>query len=111
MLAVLSIASPVTCAGWEERARDRMACCQRAGHGHCDDQRAADACCAGGEQREQPGTQAAGTLPAPLFQLIALLPAPLDGSEPGLAMVRYPGRRLAPLPASPPGFFGPPLRI
>ena len=55
------IAAPVTCAGWEVSASDRMACCQRAQHDSCDEQSAADDCCAAQEQSRSQGRPSAGT--------------------------------------------------
>jgi hypothetical protein len=66
------IAAPMTCAGWEVSASERMACCQRAQHGPCDEQRVADNCCAGQEQSRQAGstiTAAAQAAPAPAVAL------------------------------------------
>jgi hypothetical protein len=43
-------AAPGTCAGWEGSPESRRECCKRAHHASCQDQTAADNCCAGHEQ-------------------------------------------------------------
>ena len=49
------LAAAADCAGWQPTPAERMACCLKA-HDGCHDQRAADACCAGSEQAQQPIT-------------------------------------------------------
>jgi hypothetical protein len=53
-----SVGAPLSCAGWETSAADRQACCKRAHHDHCQDQSAADDCCAK-HQSARLGTTAA----------------------------------------------------
>jgi hypothetical protein len=113
LLAVLMIevSVPLTCAGWEPAATDRMACCKRAAHEHCGDQQLADSCCAGQEQTHQPGATIASSVSAvPILALAVFTPA-----FEFRAVDAQAARRFQPALAhrfhSPPGLLGPPLRI
>lgn len=113
LLSILTLgsAAPLTCAGWESAASDRMACCKRAAHERCADQSAADACCAGQEQGRQRATgvsavHAAAPVLAPAVFVPALAFFDLDGRA---------TRHFAPSSAhplhGPPGLLATPLRI
>ena len=112
LLAVVgvSIATPVTCAGWQPRADERLACCQRAAHDHCKDQRAADDCCAGAEQQQQPA-QVMATSAMPSILALAFAPASFGSLAAAPTSARHSDPFFTLPPDSPPGFFGPPLRI
>ena len=69
------LGSLATCAGWEMSAAARMACC-RDRHDGCEGQLAADRCCGGGEQAQQPTSQVTAAL-VPVAR-IALLPCAVD---------------------------------
>ena len=112
LLAVmaLTVAVPVTCAGWESAAADRMSCCKRAGH-DCPDQSAADDCCAQQEQSHQPGASAAAaTLSTPLsIAAFFVTTDHLGSAAQGISAPITSARDLT--LHDPPGFFAPPLRI
>jgi hypothetical protein len=106
----LGASAPVTCAGWESKPSERMACCQRAAH-DCADQSAADDCCAQQEQTHQPGTTMTAmtvAVPVPVasfFSTAADLSADIR-----TAASRFDGSPSARSHA-PPGSFIQPLRI
>lgn len=112
LLAVMALVTggPVTCAGWEPAAAERMSCCKRAGH-DCPDQSAADDCCAQQEQSHQPGASAAAaTLSTPVSIAAFFVATDYPGSAASLTaspLLPVPGLTLH----DPPGFFAPPLRI
>lgn len=111
LLAILTLVSgtPITCAGWEASGSDRMACCKRAAHDHCDDQAMADSCCAGQEQTHQSGPTASAAMPIGPAVLSAVLPGLLE-----FAAAAW-GRRVCSFNVyrfhDPPGLLSPPLRI
>jgi hypothetical protein len=102
--------APVTCAGWESKPAERMACCQRAAH-DCGDQSAADDCCAQQEQTHQPGTtMTTMTVAVPVPVASCFSPAVDLSAGIRMAATRFDG---SPSPRShaPPGSFIKPLRI
>jgi hypothetical protein len=113
LLAVLTIevTVPMTCAGWEVAASDRMACCKRATHEHSGDQQLDDSCCAGQEQNHQPGTTIGSSVSAVRLMAVVVATPAFDLR----AIEAQAARRLQPALAhpfhSPPGLLGPPLRI
>jgi hypothetical protein len=110
VLLSASVGAPLSCTGWETSAADRQACCKRAHHDHCQDQGAADDCCAKHESARF-ATAAGSILTSGLTVTIAVLThgavAPLAPLPEGSALTR--GLRQ---PAhAPPDLFSPPLRI
>jgi hypothetical protein len=114
LLAVLAFTAgtPVTCAGWQPKAAERMACCQRAAHGRCHDQKAADDCCAQQEQTQQPRIIAGAAAQAGPGHAGVALASPAAVS---LIFEPQPASRfrssVSPRPHHPPPVFAPPLRI
>lgn len=102
---VLLLAGPAgvltTCAGWEGSAAERMACCEKH-DGHCGGQLAADRCCGGGEQAQQPTLQTTGAAAAGTF--VSLLPVAwtAGSSEPILVLASGLRRPAETLPHAPP---------
>jgi hypothetical protein len=66
-------AASMTCAGWQETAAGRMACC-RSAHDRCDDQLSADACCARTEAGRHQLLMAISVLPVSLAVVAVVLP-------------------------------------
>ncbi len=105
------LAAPMTCAGWDVSASDRMACCKRAQHGSCDEQRAADSCCAGQEQSSQPGSvMTAAPESAPAAD-VALATPGIDATVIELVAAALFERAVTHRLHGPPGLLAPPLRI
>ena len=105
------IAAPVTCAGWQVSPSDRMACCQRAQHDACDNQSAADDCCAAEEQsRHAEATVIAATpaVPAPGIALFTPLFDPGANERSAATLFE---RAVAGRLHGPRGLFASPLRI
>jgi hypothetical protein len=106
-----SIAAPVTCAGWEAAAADRMACCKHAQHANCHDQAAADNCCARHEQSRQPASTVITAAPVGPAPVVALVVPVFDAATlvhtSAAVLERSAARRLH----GPPGLLAPPLRI
>ena len=100
MLLTSSFGALAACAGWEGSAADRMACCEHHQDG-CDTQLAADRCCGGGEQAQQPSAQAslAAFDAAPIALLPRLLYAP---AAPLFGLPATGAMRSDTLPVSPP---------
>jgi hypothetical protein len=72
LLLTITGVFPVHCFGWQNSAEQRMDCCRKAGH-ECPDQRAADACCQSGEQRDEqsvPGVTFVAASPLPRIETI-----------------------------------------
>jgi hypothetical protein len=113
LLVVLTIgvSVPLTCAGWEPAASDRMACCKRAAHEHSGDQQLADSCCAGQEQTHQPGATIASNVSVVPVPAVAVFTQAFELR----AIEALAAQRFLPVLAhrfhSPPGLPGPPLRI
>ena len=105
------IAAPVTCAGWDLSASDRMACCQRAQHDSCGEQRAADDCCAAQEQSQQPGSNVTASLPDAPAPAVALFTPAFDSSAIQQSAATRFERAAAQRLHGPPGLLAPPLRI
>jgi hypothetical protein len=111
LLLTGSIAAPVTCAGWEPAARDRMACCKRAEHASCHDQTAADNCCAQHEQSRQPGSSLTPSRHLTPAALVTVGIPDLDTADIADSSARIVERRAARRLHGPPGFLAPPLRL
>jgi hypothetical protein len=105
-----SVGAPLSCAGWETSAGDRQACCKRAHHDHCQDQSAADDCCAK-HQSARLGTTAGRADVASVS-----IDAALIAGRVSLPLIASPdadardGAMIARVHV-PPGFLSPPLRI
>jgi hypothetical protein len=104
-------AEPATCSGWQASASDRMACCQRAQHPSCDDQRAADSCCAGEEQSRQPGSTMSAVPEATAAHGIALFTPTIDSTAIEQATATLFEHAVSRRLHGPPGLLAPPLRI
>jgi len=113
LLATLALGAgaPVTCAGWEPAASDRMACCKRAQHATCHDQTAADDCCARHEQSRQSGMTIDATLQSASSHALAVLPFAFEAvaalQDTASPIACGAARQLH----GPPGLLAPPLRI
>jgi hypothetical protein len=105
------IAEPATCSGWEASASDRMACCQRAQHPSCDDQRAADSCCAGEEQSRQPASTMSAAPEAASTPGLAIFTPTIDSTAIEEATATLFERAVSRRLHGPPGLLAPPLRI
>jgi hypothetical protein len=105
------IGAPVTCAGWEVSASERMACCQRAQHGPCDEQRAADNCCAGQEQSRQAGSTVTAAPQAGPAPTVALSTPAFDSTAIAQVAAMHLERTITRRLHGPPGLLAPPLRI
>ena len=105
------IAAPATCSGWETSASDRMACCKRAQHVSCNEQNAADDCCAGQEQSQQPGSSIATALQAAPAPGVVLFTPAFESTAIEQTTATLFELSLAQRLHGPPGLLAPPLRI
>jgi len=103
-----TLGAPITCAGWENSAAGRMACCRHAHPETSSDQTVADACCAQHEQSRQPASGLATLILQPPATVAIVFVDPSIPSALQLSRVWYAGVHT---PHGPPGLFSPPLRV
>ena len=111
MMLTGSISAPVTCAGWEGSAANRLACCKRAQHVACHEQATADDCCAGQEQSRQPAFTIAPQSATPPLQVVAVCVPAFDAVRVELTLAALCRQNLARQLHVPPNLSPPPLRI
>ena len=111
MMLTGSISAPVTCAGWEGSAANRLACCKRAQHVTCQEQATADDCCAGQEQSRQPAFTIAPLSATPPPQVVAGCVPALDAVRVELTLAALSHQNLIRQLHVPPNLSLPPLRI
>ena len=110
MMLTGSISAPVTCAGWEGSAANRLACCKRAQHAACHEQATADDCCAGQEQSRQPAFTIAPPSATPPQVVAGCVPA-FDAVPVELTLAALCYQNLIRQLHVPPNLSLPPLRI